>query len=174
MIKKYVVTVFLIALFFVFTSNPFAHGVGVSVPKDDGNYTLEFEYSTPQVIEGETNSYVFRLLDKKTLESIIFDSVLVRFERKSDRATYAIARISQDELQDGVGRLTMMLNNGDYLVSVAFYKSDKKIAEANYDLPVGKTNEARKFPITQALYVISGMFLGFLTTKLTGNLASKK
>ncbi len=176
--KKYLsiilVSTFLLSLSFGMVSSIVkAHGVDVSTPKDVGDYTLEFEYGVPQILAGETNSYVFRLLDKKTEEPIAFDSLLVRFERKNDQATYLVARVTQDELQDGVGRVTVMLEKGDYVITTGYYKADKKVAETTYDLTVLPGESNKKFPIASFVSVLAGLSAGLIIAKLSQNNSSK-
>lgn len=159
--KKLIGTVILGILFVLFGVDVYAHGVAVSVPKEVGDYILEFEYSAPEIIDGETNSYVFRLLDKKSKEPVVFDSVLVRFERKSDQSTMAIARVIQDDLQEGLGRFTVMLTKGDYSITSSYYKGDKKITETSYDLSVKANSSRREFPVIPAVSVLVGLIAGF-------------
>lgn len=161
--------IFILFLFSVFVSPVSAHGDAVSVPKDTGDYTIEFEYGEPVIIEGETTSYVFRLLDQKAKTAVVFDSVLVRIEQKSDQTTYLVARLSPDELQDGVARFTGMLNKGDYAVAVGFYKSDTKIAEETFDLSVQKT-ETNPFPTVPAVSLAVGVLIGLIASKLFARL----
>lgn len=148
-------------LFISSTTAVFAHGTAVSIPKDDGNYTIEFEYQEQEVVANETNAFTFIILNKGTETPVPFDSVLVRFERKSDQATYIAAKVTQDELQEGVGRLSTMLNEGAYTVSSAFYKNENKIAEANFDLNVLADTTSKAFPTIPFVAGVGGLIVGF-------------
>ncbi len=174
--KKYLSIFFVFVFLSMFTwgvPTIEAHGVAVSTPKEVGDYVLEFEYNVPEILAGETNSYVFRLLDKKTKQPILFDSLLIRFERKDDQATYLVARVVQDELQEGVGRLTAMLEKGDYIITTGFYKGDKKVAETTYDLSVLLGDNNKKFPVVSAVCIMIGLGLGYLVAKIGQNSSSK-
>lgn len=148
-----------------------AHGTSQSFPKDSGEYTIELEYDAAGVFDDTTTPFIFRILDRQTKESIKFDSALIRFERVSDKSTTIVAKVVPDELQDGVGRLTAMLNSGDYKVSVIFYGSSKeldksqKIAEVEYDLKVEKGESSKNFPTQIVLSVAIGIAAGFLLSR---------
>ncbi len=164
---KYItLLVFTLLLAFVLPKATLAHGTAVSSSKVVGDYKVEFEYDDPQIIAGETNSYVFRLIDNKTNNFVSFDSLLVRFEDKKDQSTVIVARVVQDELQEGVGRFTAMMNKGDYAISLSFYKAGNKVAETNFDLTVIPSDEDRKIPILPIIFGIGGLVLGFIASKL--------
>jgi len=170
---KYI-TLLLITLMlaFLLPNSVLAHGTAVSSSKVVGDYKIEFEYNVPQIIAGETNSYVFRLINNKTNDFVNFDSLLVRFEDKKDQSTVIVARVVQDELQDGVGRLTTMMNKGDYSITLSFYKTGNKVAEANFDLTVLPSDADKKFPILPVISAVVGLVVGFVASKMISHFSS--
>ena len=173
MFKKSAFVLALFLFFFISVKSISAHGTATSFSKDVGNYSLEFEYDDPQVIAGETTSYVFRLLDQKTKQPVTFDAVLLRIERKSDQSTMLVTRATQDELQDGVGRLTAMLDQGSYTVTSSYYKGGNKVTEANFDLTVQKADTGTQFPTIPVAIGLGGLVLGFVIGKLSGRGSAK-
>lgn len=148
------------------STNVKAHGTSQSFPKDVGGFTIELEYDSLGVFDDTTMPFVFRLLDQKTKNASSFDSLLVRFEKKSDKSTIIVAKVVPDELQEGVGRVTAMLNSGEYIVSLIFYKKDAKIAETDYELKVEKGEANKKLPMAQILTGVGGIVVGFVLAKL--------
>ncbi len=160
MIKKTILGLFGIFFLFVLNTNVWAHGASQSFPKEVGNYLVEFEYDSPSIIEGEINSFVFRILNKDTKETIDFDSVLVRFET-SDKSTYLVVRLVEDDLLPGLSRLTTILDKGEYTINLSFRKDDEKIAETSYNLSVVRKNT---FNFSFEFFV--GLVLGIILVTL--------
>lgn len=169
MTNKFIVSLSIISvLCFAFVRTVTAHGTAQSFPKEVGDYRVEMEYDDPEIFDNVTTPFVFRLLDKKTDNPLKFDALLIRFERKSDQSTYIVARVTQDELQEGVGRLSAMLNSGDYTITAGFYKGENKVAEVNYDIKVIPDPSNKQFPVLPAAVGVGGLVLGFVIAKLTG------
>ena len=167
MIKKIWLLIFILTLLTsVAGKNAFGHGNSQSFPKDVGDYTIELEYDATGLFDDSTTPFVFRILDQKTKEAVKFDSILVRYERDSDKSTTFVGRIYPDELQDGVGRFTAMLNSGDYTVTLGFYQKDKKIAETEYTISVSKGEGSKKFPLAEVLIGLGGLVVGFFASKI--------
>lgn len=151
-------------IFSFFTIGIKAHGLGQSFPKEVGNYIVELEYDVPEIVEGEANSFVFRILAKDGGAPVSFDSTLVRFEKKTDSSTYLVTRLSEDEIQEGVSRMTTVLDSGDYLISLSFKKGDEKLGETTYDLNVRPVDK-KEFPLAAVLSFLGGSGVGFLICK---------
>jgi hypothetical protein len=153
-------------LSFAFLRSVSAHGLVQSFTKEVDSYRIEFEYDFPDIIDGEINSLVFRLLDKATGAPVVFDSSLVRVEKKTDKSTYLVARLSEDQLQDGVSRLTTTFPKGDYLLAVSFTVKEKKIAEANFDFSAKPGEKKLVLPIIPVVSFLIGVSLAYLIFKI--------
>lgn len=157
---------FMTALTFLFVRPVLAHGTAQSFPKEVGDFRVEMEYDDPEIFDNVTTPFVFRLLDKKTDNPVKFDALLIRFEKKSDQSTYIVARVTEDELQDGVGRLSTMLNQGDYTITAGFYKAGNKVAEVNYDIKVVPDPSNKQFPVVPVAAGAGGVVAGFILSRI--------
>ncbi len=159
--------VFVSVFIFCFSSadGVFAHGTAQSFPKDIGQYTVELEYDALGIFDDTTEPLVFRLLDQKSKEPVKFSALLVRLERKDDKSTTFVVRLSPDDFLDGVGRMTAMLNRGDYLITLIFYGGENRLVEAEYDLTVQK-GSASDFPVIPVVSGVLGAVAGFVVGRL--------
>ena len=160
-VTQIISAVFLIMAVLMLPKSSLAHGAAQSFPKDVGVHTVEFEYDASGVFDDTTMAYVFRLLDQKSKEPVKFDSVLVRFENKTDKSTIFVSRVSADDLLDGVARVSALLGRADYKVYLIFYKDGDKLTETDYDLSVQKGG-SQKFPVVPAVSALAGGLIGFV------------
>lgn len=163
-------------LFAVMALPAFAHGTGTSIPKDLEKYTVELEYDEKEIISGTPTAFSFRLLEKTTGAGVHFDSVLVRFEMKDDRSSFLTAKISEDELIDGLARLTATPGEGTYVVSLNFKEGEETLAEAEYEIAVTAPEETKSIAsddMTIGL-ALGGLVTGFVLGRLLFRKKSSK
>jgi hypothetical protein len=166
MLKNLLITTTFLALALFSIKTVSAHGLVQSFTKEVDIYRIEFEYDFPDIIDGEINSLIFRLLDKSTGAPIIFDSLLARVEKKSDKSTYLVARLAADQLQDGVARLTTTFPQEDYLLTLGFTIKEKKVAEVSFDFTSKPGEKKFIFPTIPVISFLVGLGLAFLITKI--------
>jgi hypothetical protein len=154
---------------FVMTITPvMAHGTGTSLPKDLEKFTVELEYDEKEIISGTPTAFSFRLLDKTTGAGVHFDSVIARFEMKDDRSSFLTAKISEDDLVDGLARLTATPAEGTYVISLNFKEGEESLAEAEYEIAVATPAESKSFApddMTIGL-TLGGLVAGFVLGRL--------
>ena len=162
---------FLIAVIFsLFSPRVSAHGLGQSFSKEVNNFKVEFEYESLEAIAGESTPYIFRLLEKDSGKSVLFDSVFVRFEDSQGR-THLSVRVGEDQIQEGMARAVLSLNEGSYRVNLSFQKGEEDLAETQFDLKVLAGENTKGFPINLLAAFILGGIASFLAFKF---LAKKK
>lgn len=168
MLKKILFTLFLAAPFFVSLNYVSAHGTGVSLDKQVENYTVEFEYDDPEVISEEPVSFSFRLLESTTGAGAHFGSVLVRIENKNDKSAFLTTRIAEDEIIDGLARLTATPLEGEYIVNLTFRDEENTIAESTFDLKVLPKTQKKSFAVTDELvgFTLGALVFGFIIGRL--------
>jgi len=143
-----------------------SHGLAITYPIDSGNYRIEFEYQAAgQLVAGAANIYSVRLLDKKTLASVKFDTASVTLTNNNGIAFKSVMPESPAETGLAVF-LATLAQGGDYTASVSINDGKTQIASGQTNFPViDDTPTATSGPISGlrgwGIVVIAG-FVGLL------------
>lgn len=155
---------FLLFLLLYPFSQAAAHGLGQSFRKEVDKYVLEFEYDALEVVDGDPVPYVFRIFEKESSKPTPISFVFARFVKTDTGDTVYIGRHVQDKIEEGTGRMTLALPQGEYKVELSFQSPEGTIAEAEF----GHTVLVKKgsFPTKEVGIGVGGIILGGLLASL--------
>ncbi len=164
--KKFSLIVFIFLLAPLIHRGAQAHGLGQSFEKEVGDYTVEFEYDSLEVISGEVTPYTFRLLDKESGEAVTFDSMFLRVETKDSKQVQFAGSMSHDEMLDGAAKLSIALNSGTYTFSFYFRRGEEELAEVEFEQIVNAGDSSNSWPLSQLLSFFVGGLIVYLALKI--------
>jgi hypothetical protein len=156
---------FAVLMFFVHRAS--SHGLETEQRQDVADYSVEFAYPTPELISGESATFIFRLLAKKDASAVPFDKVSTKLKNHEEVVVFA-ADISQD-IFDGQARVILPLPKpGTYHLELEFERGKTMLAKATFPveiIPPLKTEGASKERLW-IVTLIAGFVLGALAVKL--------
>lgn len=145
-----------------------AHGLGQSLTKTVGDYTIEVEYEALKLQADESVRLDFSITKKDTKEEVQFTDIWVRIAQ-GNKTVFAGALAKANFGKPGM--TYTFPEAGEYELSVRFQNADKTVAEAPFQLRVerataGKTKQ-KKLPSQLIVGAIIGLVIGFSLSFLT-------
>jgi len=143
-----------------------AHGLGQSFEKEVGDYIIEFEYDSLEVVSGEVVPYVFRLIDKESKGAVAFDSMFLRVEEKDSKEVKFAGPIAHDAILDGAARTSITLNDGTYIFSFYFKRGEEQLAEIEFEQLVSAGDDSNKsWGLSQISSFLAGGLIVYFALK---------
>ncbi len=163
-----------VSVFLFTTQSVFAHGEGVSVEKEVGNYFIDIGYDSEVPETGTPVRLDFELSDKTSGATVVFSSVWVRIEK--EKQTVFASGIHRPEF----GKTGLMYTFGEpgtYTISARFQNNEDNIAETSFPLtvsgalsPVGKYSTLDTSVLWGVFGLIMGVVLSFVIKRKVNNL----
>ena len=117
-----------------------AHGPVTTQQQTVNSYLIEFEYNTiGNIAAGDFTTFDVRIENPKTLDTIPFDSVFIRIDKK-DGPVILAGNLAQAQQIGGLGASMsgIMPDEGGYQADVSFNKGGQELAAATFNFNVDK------------------------------------
>lgn len=160
---KYIFIASLLVLSFV--SYAQAHGIGQSVEKQVGDYTIDIGYDslTPEVPADAAVRFDFALWNKDKTEPVDFTTVWVRIAPLQGEGILFAGYLGQPDFGP-TGISYVFARGGTYEVTARFTNKDKTLAETSFPLTVQNSaaSQASNAPLSRNIWIsgLAGLVIG--------------